>query len=233
MKFLNAAILLLAFLLISCGSGGGPENSEANGTNKQESSKLALIKDANLTAVIRQALDKPEGDLTRNDLATLEKLVANGQGISDLSGLEHATSLLHLDLGTNPISDLSPLSKLTKLTFLELGSCRIISDITPLAGLKNLKQLGLWSNDITDISALEGLTNLEKVSLFRTKVTDITPLAKLTKLKTVEFRESHVKDHSVLAGLTNLESVATNRGLISDEQLTMLQKALPNCKFEF
>jgi hypothetical protein len=41
-----------------------------------------------------------------------------------------------------------------------------------------------------------------------------------------------VTDYTPLHGLTNLKSLATNRRLISDEQLAMLKKALPDCKLE-
>jgi Leucine-rich repeat (LRR) protein len=208
-----------------------PDTAIRHGGVYWQTSKEVIFKDEKLEEAVRKALNKPEGKLTREDLASMDNLKVIRHGISDVTGLEHAVNLTNLVLDWNPIGDLSPLASLTKLTSISLRSVPS-GDLTPLAGLKNLKELYFGRTRLQDIAPLSGLSNLEHLSLHDTSVHDITPLAKLTKLKKVEFRLSNVKDYSVLAGLTNLESVATNRGLISDEQLTTLQRALPNCKFE-
>ena len=45
-------------------------------------------------------------------------------------------------------------------TKLSLKNLRVISDLTPLAGLMNLTELVLYDNNISDITPLAGLTNL-------------------------------------------------------------------------
>ena len=68
------------------------------------------IPDENLEAAIRDALDKQEGDITEEDMASLdETLDASGRDIQDLTGLEHATNLDELILNDNQISDIGPL----------------------------------------------------------------------------------------------------------------------------
>ncbi|HOS67503.1 MAG TPA: hypothetical protein PLI54_06160, partial [Methanoculleus sp.] len=71
--------------------------------------------DTDLEAAVRDALDKPRGDITTDDMAGLGALDAEDKGISDLSGLEHAVNLRGLDLDSNEISDLGPLAGLTDL----------------------------------------------------------------------------------------------------------------------
>ena len=77
-----------------------------------------IFADKTLEAAVRKELKKSKGQLTRGDLKKLEGLVAQGEGIRSLSGLEHATSLTGLSLEDNQISDLSPLASLTNLTML-------------------------------------------------------------------------------------------------------------------
>lgn len=229
-SYYSLICFLFTLILSSCGGGEGEShNEEANPTSNNN---IVLIPDANLTAAIREALNIPKGELRTTDLAKLEKLVASSKGITDLTGLEYATNLSHLDLNglPNRVSDLSPLSNLTNLSFLGLGDNREISDITPLADLKNLKNLNLYSNAIIDISALSGLTNLEKVSFWQCNFSDVKPLAKLTKLKSIQLGLTPVKDYSPLVNLTNLTALSTSRDYLSDEQRALLQKALPNCK---
>jgi len=105
-----------------------------------------FIPDPNLRTVLESALNKNAGDMIlRFELAGLTSLRANNTGISNLTGLEQATSLTQLFLGRNSISNISALSGLTSLTSLNL-SVNIISDIAPLAA-----NTGLGSGDTIDL----------------------------------------------------------------------------------
>ena len=104
------------------------------------------------------------------ELASLTRLRAVGRDIRNLDGLQHATALDTLWLNGNPISDLSPLEKLTNLRFLKLNDNAVLTDVKPLAKLKNsLRYLSLKSNAV---------------------LTDVKPLAKLTKLDTLKMHSS-------------------------------------------
>jgi len=137
--------------------------------------ETVVFPDENLEGVIRDALDKPEGDITPAELAELTNLSAREQRITDLSGIEYCTNLTRLDLSKNQIRDVSPLSSLTNLTRLQLDRIQI-DDISPLSSLTNLTDLSLRSNEISDISPLASLTNLQWVSLYNNQISDISPL---------------------------------------------------------
>jgi Leucine-rich repeat (LRR) protein len=178
-----------------------PEEPEPDGPG--------LIKDSKLEAALCKALGKPQGVITASDLASLKKLEASFLGITDISGLEHATNLTHLNLSHNPISD-----------------------ITPLAGLTNLKRLLLYKIRISNLKPLADLTNVEFVTFWETNVSDLSPLKSWKKLKSIELRLTKVTDYTPLHDLTHLNNLSTNRRLISDEQEAQLKQALPNCKLE-
>ena len=76
-----------------------------------------------------------------------------------------------------------------------------ISDISPLAGLTNLKWLRLEDNDVSDISAIAKLTQLEWIHLSRNDLSDISPLAGLTRLKWLNISDNNIVDLSPLDGL--------------------------------
>ena len=84
--------------------------------------------DANLERAVREALDRPQGPLTPEDLAALTELDASYKNIESVAGLEHATALHTLYLRDNAITDVSPLANLT-----------------------NLHTLSLWENAIADV----------------------------------------------------------------------------------
>ena len=81
------------------------------------------IPDANLRTRIEEFLNKNSGDaITVADMQTLTLFSAGNADIRDLTGLEHATNLIWLELDNNAISDLAPLIPLTQLAGLYLDN---------------------------------------------------------------------------------------------------------------
>ena len=81
------------------------------------------IPDPNLRTVIAETLGKTaSATITAGDMTTLFGLGAENQSISNLTGLEHATSLTELNLANNSISAISALENLTHLTELYLAN---------------------------------------------------------------------------------------------------------------
>ena len=62
------------------------------------SSTSITFEDANLEAVVREAINKPEGDILLADVSelTLLQLISSGKNISSLRGIENLTELLDL-----------------------------------------------------------------------------------------------------------------------------------------
>jgi len=132
---------------------------------------------------LRQAISEKLGieTLTIADMQHLYDFVADGRfktdlrEIQSLKGLEHAISLQSLAISFTKVSDLTPLAGLENLRVLVLGNNRI-TDITPLAGLIHLELLDLQNNQISDISPLKGLVNLKLLNLSGNQIIDFTPI---------------------------------------------------------
>src|SRR3989344_5560226 len=125
-----------------------------------QTASVAHIPDSNLKAALRQALCQPNGDITTADLATLTSLNLNEQGITDLTGLEHAVNLQYLDFYRNQVSDLTPLARLVNLYYMYFDNTQV-SDLTSLARLVNLRGLSFYYNQVSDLTTLAGLVNLQ------------------------------------------------------------------------
>ena len=142
--------------------------------------------DANLRTAVREDLGLADNEtLTQAKMLDLTSLHAPQAGISNLTGLEHATNLTSLVLWQNQISSLTPIQNLTKLTEIRMGSNQI-SSVTPLGGLTKLTRLGLQRNNISNISALSSLINLQWLRLVGNSITDFSPLASLSNLTDVD-----------------------------------------------
>lgn len=196
--------------------------------------RIALA-DPALERVIRNALYKPTGELTQMDSAQLTGLNAEGQGISDLRGIECFMGLSFLELSMNSISDVSPLGRLSTITHLGLTQNRI-SDIAPLANLGMLEELWIGGNTIADISPLALLTNLSLLFLSDNAISDLTPLQELTALTDLNVSLNDVTSIEPLSGLVELKSLTVGPNPAFDGDLSVVPGfpqleflALANC----
>ncbi len=221
MRWWTVVLSLLAMIAAQAGRAGEPES--------------AVIPDTNLRVVVEAALGIQ--DPTPADLLQLTELSCEYAGIRDLTGLDLARNLVHLDLQGNQITDATPLAGLTRLTYLDLQDNQVgdvsplagltgltlldlqgngISDVTALAGLTRLTSLCLWDDHVTDIRPLSGLTHLNRLFLVGNGIHDLMPLASLTHLAELHLSNNQVRDVSPLAGLTGLMYLWLNANQISD-----------------
>ena len=186
-------------------------------TAQSVSAQLVEIPDPNLRKAVRETLALPdEIPLNQQEMLRLKRLSAWDSEITDLTGLEHATSLIDLGLCRNQIHNLRPLAGLVQLEGLSL-CVNQISDISPLATLINLKGLDLGANGrIVDITPLANLTQLERINLGSNLIEDITPLSNLTQLTYLRLNSNRIRDISPLANLTRLEELEIERNAIAD-----------------
>ena len=191
---------------------------------------IVRIPDTNLRAIIAETLGKsPNAPITVEEMKQLTRVEARDRGIQDLTGLQFAINLRSmLDLRDNQISDISPIAGLTELRELEINR-NTISDISPVRGLTNLTLLTLKGNQISDISPIAGLINLRRLYLNDNLFSNLSPLRGLTNLEELYFSENKgVFDLSPLAGLVNLKTIGSWGHSISDLSplagLTKLEK---------
>ncbi len=174
-----------------------------------------FFEDSNLETAVRQTLGRPQGPITRQEVASLTELSASHKAIHSLAGLEYFTALQRLYLNHNRLSDVSPLAHLTNLRFLYLNHNRL-SDVSPLAHLTNLQELWLNHNRLSDVSPLAHLTNLQELWLNHNRLSDVSPLAHLTNLQELWLNHNRLSDVSPLAHLTNLRFLYLGHNRLSD-----------------
>ena len=182
------------------------------------------IPDPNLRAAIAEGLGKsPNAPITVEDMQGLTFLSKiEGQGIRDLTGLQFATNLSSIRIEGSKVSDLSPIAGLTQLKALDIDSIdspSVIHDAKQLSRLVNLTFLAL--HGVEDLTPLAGLPKLEQLFVSHPNIRDLSPLAGLINLELIHLELIHmsgalISDLSPLAGLTKLEHVHLPGGDISD-----------------
>ena len=170
--------------------------------------------DPMLEQLVREAIDKPTGDILDTDLVGVGFTDFHIYAVSDLTGLEYCLDLETLVLNSCGITDISPLVGLFNLRDLGILEA-LLTDFTPLASLVGLEKLGIseWSY-VSDLGWLSGLTALNELGFWVYKDVDLSPLAGLTNVTYLGLG-GEVSDISVVAELPNLTRLCV-LGKVSD-----------------
>ena len=174
------------------------------------------IPDPNLRAAIAEELGKsPNAPITVEEMKGLRRFDLANRGVRDLTGLQFATNVTWLHLIDNQISDLSPIAGLIELREIWARG-NVLSDISPVRGLINLTHLEFPGSPISDLSPVAGLINLKGLYCWDANISDLSPLAGLINLEELHFSGNNVSDISPLAGLINLKGMRTWGNPFSD-----------------
>ena len=169
------------------------------------------------------------GDIPK--ITTLQRLSLHGTKLHSIKGLEKLTNLSKLNLENTDIYSLTPLRTMTQLTSLNISDMstlthRTVPDLRVLAGMTNLKTLGL--NDcrygVKHAEALSSLTALEYLSIVDSKIESAELLEPLVNMRVLDLRANKIPDISPLTDMTELESLHLHNNLISNiEPVTELK----------
>ena len=165
------------------------------------------IPDPNLRAAVAEGIRRsPDVPITASGMKRLRRIDLAGKGVRDLTGLQFATNVTWLHLIDNQISDLSPIAGLIELREIWARG-NVLSDISPVRGLRNLTHLEFPGSPISDLSSVKGLTNLIYLNCNDTLVSDLSPVSSLVNLEWLYMRNTRISDMSPVSGLINLEHV--------------------------
>jgi len=216
--------VMVAVVLAACGNPAATE-TKTTSELEQESPGIVVFADSVLEARVREAMNKPDGDITIAEAEAVTELQLStdytpsepeeGTIITDLRGLEYFTNLENLELHFHAVTDITPLAGLTKLHSLSLGG-NPIADITPLSGLTNLGWLTLFNCQAQDYTPLANLTMLGGLLMDYSTISDVSMLSGLTQLWWLGLSNTQVSDVSPLAGLVNLTKLQLEGCPITD-----------------
>jgi len=129
----------------------------------EERRQLESIKDP-IEKAIREAANKPTGELTEADMEKMTRLKLRSKLLTDVTDLEKLEKLNSLDLYDNQLTDVKGLEKLKQLTWLRLSDNQL-TDVKTLEKLTQLEWLFLSNNQLTDVKGLENLPQLTELNL--------------------------------------------------------------------
>lgn len=157
-----------------------------------------------MEAAVRQALGRPEGDITYDQLAGITRLAVVGENPFGPEQTFDYRIACYID---NQYQSELPQGDVTD------------GDLALLAHMPNLEELYLCRQELRDVSALAGLP-LTTLALCENEILDLSPLASLTELETLYLGGNPAVDYSPLAGLAQLKTL-TVEGSVASGTLTV------------
>ena len=107
---------------------------------------------------------------------------------------------------------------------LDLSSYQV-SDLSPLHGLEQLKNLYLTDNRVVDLTTIRSLTGIEGLFLAHNQLSDISGIRHLKSLKIMDLTDNKLVDISDLSSLPNLTHLRIRYNSIQRHALQHLAKA--------
>ncbi len=202
-----------------------------------ENSEPIVFVDAEMERLISEFLSVPVGEIHKEHMELIEKLVILGDslwdglpsyvhysvsssqgGIKTLDDLAYCTNLSELYIGNNQISDISALAPLSSLEIINLMTNEI-SDLTPLIGLDKLHTLILDHNMVSDASPLLSLDNLTVLNLGSNNsnsFADMQSISQMVDLQELTIYNNNISDLSPLSSLVELRMLDVDSNHFSD-----------------
>jgi Leucine-rich repeat (LRR) protein len=176
------------------------------------------ITQSSFAACVATSLNKPASTrvFSNLDLAGIPSIACPRQSVTSIDGAQYMTNLVYFDISGNVVSDVSPLAGLKVLATLDLRDNQI-SDISALSGLTSVQNLYLSGNVLSSLSALSGLTHLVTLDVSENDLTSLTGIEAMTLLVTLNASSNQ------LTGIAPVKTLARLTTLnLSDNQLTSL-----------
>ena len=138
-------------------------------------------------------------------LSGLKTLIIDGCAFTDFAPLSALTGLQTLTVRNTTIedSDLSFLAGMKELSNLTLSGCSV-STIADMAGTTSLRELDLSNNTVRNLSALSGMTALEKLDLSYNAVISLQDIQGLTNLRHLDLSYNSLATTAPVAALIEL-----------------------------
>lgn len=219
--------------------------SEIPSNTPEPETNIIDFYDEGLETIVRNIINKPEGDIFENELDGITEIFAMGDyitpeknyptvcyppnprtykvngSIKSLKDIANFKNLKHLTLVYQNIKDFTPLADLKELESLNISDNKI-SDISFVKGMKKLKSLNVSYNKLTDLSQIASLTNLKELDISNNKINDIKGLEKLVNLNMLLSDQnwtddtSRIRDISPLKDMKKLEILSLEANRIAD-----------------
>jgi internalin A len=167
------SVVVAAVVVAAC--GGRSERHRVRQHELRDCQGPLVLVDPELDRAVRTTGGfAPDHPISPEEAPSIQSLYV--QGARSLDGLECFTKIRSLTAREGPITDIGPLAALRELDWLDLSG-NAISDLSPLDGHTELRWVDLTRNAIEDLSPLASNPIINDLRFDFNRVTSLEPLA--------------------------------------------------------
>lgn len=223
-------VLLMGLILVSCASSPKVETTMASDvetegiseadvaddmTESAAADQVITIKDENLEQMIREQIEKPEGDLTVADMEMVYSISINFEEIPvyEIDGLEYAVNLNDFSFRNGTLKSLNPVSKLKNMGYMAISYASIEEPISPFE-TPSLDRIAFIDTNVSNLDFLKGVTSAKDVSFVRSGIESIEFMRDWSALEELNMEDNLISDVSPLEGKINLTYLSLHKNKV-------------------
>ncbi len=176
---------------------------------------VVVLADSALERALRQAINRPTGELRQSYLRDLQSINSDQTGIKSLAGIAYCGNLRQVNLPRNLITDIAPLAELELLRIVNLIGNQV-SSLSPLAGADNLEHVLINHNPVSSVVALGTCAKLTILRADDTQIRDFAPISNLPDLEVLNVAENDLSDLDFVEPMSKLTELRAESNQISD-----------------
>ncbi len=237
-----AVVSIVGYLIVNGKNGtNGEINNEINNLQNDnlDENKVVKIKDIGLEKIVREKVEKLEGDLLVSDMKLLTSLNIDNKKtpVYEIDGLEYAVNLSDFSYRYGTLKSLNPIKSNSKLFYMVISYSKVeqtpdlfntpvlesvsiietnLSDCDFLKESKNIINLNLIRSGLTKIEFITNMNNLENLDLSTNSISDISSIKNKTKLTRIVLHQNEVSNIDVLSTCIALEEVNISYNYVSN-----------------
>ncbi|MCB1062245.1 MAG: leucine-rich repeat domain-containing protein [Verrucomicrobiae bacterium] len=199
----HRSLALIATVALSASLGAQEKKADEKPAEPPKPAPVSIFPDKNLEKAVRQqvyAKRNTEDPIVAEDVKNISTVRGKGLGIKDLTGLEHCTALMSIDLSDNAITSIAQLKGLNRLQQIILNHNQI-ADLTPIADIIAIQYLGIEGNKVKSLEPLRKLERLSSLYADDNQVADLSPIVKLPKLGSIHLKNNKISKLDGIAGV--------------------------------
>jgi internalin A len=235
-RLLPLVLVILCFALTSCNTApAGPDENAANGQNfapptadspleppiiAANNAAIQWVEPA-LEALLRQELNKPEGDIFPSDLDHVRvfRLLGDTHIAINVNPFDSRLNLHDFHSAGMPLKDG------TYELDGKLYGRGSITSLADFANFRNIEDLRIYKNDLHDLKGLASLEKLEFLRLSDCAVQNIEDLAELRQIDTLDLPQNQISDIEPFGYLKQLKHLSVEYNPIASiDSIRTLEK---------
>jgi len=251
MKKLYFIVVIVSLILMSCSNNDEIKDIEPvevdENTNVIENDstdnlpvedivddKVIYIKDLELEKLIREEINKPDGDLLMSDMALIEDIYIDfaENPVYEIQGLEYAINLEVFCFSNGTLKSLNPISQSKKLYFLDISYAEI-EDQIEIFDNPILDNVSFTDVNVSDYSFLMNSNEITNLIISGCNIENIDFIVNMDKLKVLILEDNRISDIKSIEGKQFLEWLNLHGNEITEIEVLSTCESLVNLNLSY